>query len=111
MVNNLVKNAIQHMGRAGKIVIGVRRQSQGLRIEVWDNGLGIPESEQSHLFQPFYRSDRTVSSRHHHKGVGLGLSIVKQFADLLECRVGFRSEEGKGCYFSLSFPKSTESLE
>lgn len=109
MVNNLVMNAIQHMGRSGKIVLGIRRQQDGLRIEVWDNGLGIPESEQIHLFQPFYRSDTSLS--HHHKGVGLGLSIVKQFADLLKCRVNFCSVEGKGCCFSLFFPRSFESLE
>ncbi len=107
MVGNLVMNAIKHMGRAGKIVVGIRRQQCGLRLEIWDNGLGIPDAEQIHLFQPFYRSD--TSSHHHKKGVGLGLSIVNQFADLMECRVDFRSIEGKGCYFSLSFTEKNAS--
>ncbi len=110
MLGNLVMNAIQHMGRAGKIVVGVRRQQQGLRIEVWDNGVGIAEFEQVHLFQPFYCSDRPYSLRAHHKGVGLGLSIVKQFADLLGCQVDFRSIEGKGCCFGLIFSESVENL-
>ena len=109
MVSNLVMNAIQHMGRSGKILVGARRQRHGLRIEVWDNGLGIPESEQVHVFQPFYRSDTPLS--HHHKGVGLGLSIVKQFADLLGCHIDFRSTFGKGCCFSLSFPESSEDAQ
>jgi histidine kinase len=102
MVSNLVMNAIQHAGRTGKILLGARQQQQGVRIEVWDNSVGIPEAEQARLFQAFYHSDVSPS----HKGVGLGLSIVRQLAELQGCEVGFHSTVGKGCCFYIAFPES-----
>ena len=105
ILNNLVSNAIQYMGRKGKILLGVRRQSQGFRIEVWDNGQGIPESQQQNIFDEFYQVGNPERNRN--KGLGLGLSIVKRLSKVIACPLSFHSHFGKGCYFALSFPAQT----
>lgn len=104
ILNNLVINAIKHMKREGKILLGVRKQGTGFRIEVWDNGQGVPEIEQQKIFYEFYQLDNPERNRE--KGMGLGLPIVKRLADLIGCQLTFRSTFGKGCYFSLYFPIS-----
>lgn len=106
ILSNLVINAIKHMKRPGKILVGVRRQGISWRIEVWDNGQGVAEAEQHKIFQAFYQVNNP--ERHHSKGVGLGLTIVKRLADLMGCRLTFRSIFGKGCRFSLYFPPTTQ---
>ena len=102
ILNNLVVNSIKHMNRKGKIVLGVRKQSQGFRIEVWDNGCGVAKSQQQNIFDEFYQVSN--SERNRSKGLGLGLSIVKRFCKLIDCQLNFHSQLDKGCYFALSFP-------
>ena len=53
MLRNLLENAIKH-SRASKLLLGCRRCGQSLRIEVWDNGIGIPPNEQTNIFQDIY---------------------------------------------------------
>ncbi|MEZ5673483.1 MAG: ATP-binding protein [Thiotrichaceae bacterium] len=91
---------------SGKILIGVRRQQTGVRLEVWDNGQGVPETEQHKIFKAFYQVNNP--ERHHSKGVGLGLTIVKRLADLMECQLTFRTTFGHGCCFSLHIPSTTQ---
>lgn len=102
IVQNLVVNAIKHMNKQGRIVLGARRYKKGIRIEVHDNGVGIPATAQTAIFTEFYQLNNPERNRH--KGLGLGLSIVKRLAGLLEHEVGLISQEGKGCVFSLKLP-------
>ena len=102
ILSNLLDNAIKHMGRSGKILMGVRRQGQGLRLEVWDNGKGIPEQEQQRIFDAFYQVDNPERNRT--KGVGLGLSIVKRLTNLLGCELRLISTPDIGCRFILDIP-------
>ncbi|OUD12300.1 hybrid sensor histidine kinase/response regulator [Thioflexithrix psekupsensis] len=102
ILSNLVDNAIKHMKRKGKIVLGLRKQKHGFRIEVWDNGQGVPEAEHEKIFYEFYQVDNPERNRN--KGIGLGLSIVKRLTKLMGGQLTFRSVLGKGCYFSLYFP-------
>jgi len=109
ILSNLVGNAVKYMKREGKIVLGLRKQKQGIRIEVWDNGQGVPESEQEKIFYEFYQIDNPERNRS--KGIGLGLSIVKRLTKLMGGQLTFRSTFGKGCYFGLYFPSMEEKLE
>ncbi|WML89717.1 hybrid sensor histidine kinase/response regulator [Thiothrix lacustris] len=102
ILSNLLDNAIKHMGRSGKILMGVRLQGQGLRLEVWDNGKGIPEQEQQRIFDAFYQVDNPERNRT--KGVGLGLSIVKRLTNLLGCELRLISTPDIGCRFILDIP-------
>ncbi len=100
MVRNLLSNAVKYTER-GKIVVGCRRRGDRLRIEVWDTGIGIPPDHLSAVFEEFYRIDRTDGGKF---GLGLGLSIVQRFAQLLGYTVEVRSRLGKGTMFAIVAP-------
>lgn len=100
ILGNLLSNAIKFTDR-GKILVGCRRRSNGLRIEVWDTGIGIPTDHLNSLFEEFYRVDPADNGQ---VGFGLGLHVVKRFADLLGYQVEARSMPGKGSMFALLIP-------
>ncbi|MDQ6962440.1 MAG: hybrid sensor histidine kinase/response regulator [Mariprofundaceae bacterium] len=108
ILSNLISNAIKHMKRSGKIVMGVRHHHAGISIEVWDNGQGIPKREQQKIFHEFYQVNNPERNRN--QGVGLGLAIVKRLADIMKCQLTVRSIEHKGCCFSIFFPLAGQSV-
>ena len=108
VLRNLVINAIKHMEKPGKVLLGVRRHSGGcLCIKVIDNGVGIPEIEQTSIFEEFYQLNNPARNRE--KGLGLGLSIVKRLCLLMDCQLTLRSQVGRGCHFSIDLPPSATS--
>ena len=72
-----------------------------LQIEVSDQGLGIPEEDQPHLFGTFFRA-RNVSNI---QGTGLGLPIIKRYVDLLKGDIQFESKVGMGTTFRIRLPR------
>lgn len=104
VVRNLLDNAIKYT-ESGKVLIGCRKRGTNLRFEVWDTGPGIPDDQQSLIFQDFYQIDNAARNRA--QGLGLGLSIVKRMALLLGCSMGCESVVGKGSMFWLETPMSS----
>ena len=102
IIQNFVTNAIKHMGRQGRIVLGGRRQDKSLRIEVHDNGIGIPPAAQESIFTEFHQLNNPERNRQ--KGLGLGLSIVRRLSGLLEHEMGLKSYEGRGSVFFITVP-------
>ena len=102
ILRNLIENAIKHMGKEGKVLLGIRRKKQFLNIEVWDNGVGIPLEQQESIFQEFYQIHNIERKRS--QGFGLGLAIVKRTAAALGHEIGLRSYLGKGSVFSIKVP-------
>ncbi|MFZ1387378.1 MAG: ATP-binding protein [Thiolinea sp.] len=102
IIQNLIHNAIKHMGGQGRILLGVRRHAANSRIEVRDNGVGIPKQEQEAIFREFYQLHNPERKRS--QGLGLGLSIVKRLANSLRHELSLWSEQGQGCIFSLALP-------
>jgi len=100
LVRNLLDNALRYAGQAGTDA-QVTRSEKATRISIRDRGAGIPDSERSRIFQPFYRipgaSDRT-------HGAGLGLALVKQIAELHGGSVLCISRPDGGTAFEVSFP-------
>jgi signal transduction histidine kinase len=96
ILRNLIKNAIKYTPSGGKILVGCRRVSTGIRIEVHDTGIGIAESNMYKIFNAFERLESGVP-----EGLGLGLFIVRHAAASLGHRVDVRSTEGKGSCFSV----------
>jgi signal transduction histidine kinase len=94
IVANLVANAFRH-ARAGKIVLGCRRRPAGVRIEVWDNGVGIAEDRQREIFGEY------VGATGDGRGFGLGLAIAERTARLLGHTIAVRSIPGRGTVFSV----------
>ena len=101
ILQNFVSNAIRYT-RNGRIVVGCRRQGDQLRIEVHDQGPGIPPSLQREIFEEFRRLDE---GRSDDRGAGLGLAIVERLGKLLGHEVGLRSQLGKGSVFWVTVPQ------
>ena len=97
IVGNLLSNAIKYTDHGG-ILLGCRRQGGKIRVEVWDTGIGIPESSTKAVFEEFYRLNPDDSARF---GLGLGLYIVRRFAAFLDHTIEVRSQPGKGTMFAV----------
>lgn len=102
LIGNLVANAVRYTQRGG-IVIGVRRENVGLRIEVWDSGIGVDAEHLPHIFQEFYQVGNV--ERDSGKGLGLGLAIVDRLARMLGHRLHVRSASQRGSMFGVSVPR------
>ena len=101
MVQNLVANAVQYT-RSGGIMLAARRRGSDVRIEVWDTGPGIPETERNRIFEEFQRGPEADHATE--GGFGLGLSIVQRMSEALGHSVGLCSREGRGTRFSITVP-------
>lgn len=100
ILQNLLSNAVRYT-RQGRILLGCRRQDGHLRIEVHDQGPGIPESLQREIFEEFRRLDEGHGSDH---GAGLGLAIVERIGRLLGHPIGLQSQPGRGSVFWVLVP-------
>ena len=101
MIRNLISNALKYTQR-GRVLVGCRRRQGKLRIEIWDTGIGIPESELKSIFDEYHQVDNAARQRS--QGLGLGLSIVKSLGELLGHPIRVRSLQGKGSVFSIEVP-------
>jgi PAS domain S-box-containing protein len=94
MIRNLLSNAIRYTDK-GRILLGCRRASDNVRIEVWDNGVGITEDDLPHIFHEYYQGTDGAERG----GFGLGLAIVNRLGKILDHRIDVRSIPGKGTRF------------
>jgi CheY-like chemotaxis protein len=99
---NLLSNAVRHT-RHGGILVASRCSATHTRIEVWDTGPGIPETAQDAIFEELVQLDNP--ERDPTKGLGLGLSIVRRTAALLDHPVHLCSRPGHGSRFSITLPR------
>ena len=106
IVQNFLSNALRYV-QGGRVVVGCRRAGDGIRIEVWDNGPGIPRDKIAEIFQEFRRLDTPVT-KGRDRGMGLGLAIVDRVARMLDHPITVRSEPGRGSVFAVTVPRGTE---
>jgi signal transduction histidine kinase/CheY-like chemotaxis protein len=107
IVQNLVSNAVNYT-HDGKVVVGCRRDGDSVRIEVWDNGVGVAEDELQTIFEDYHQVDNPARDRR--KGLGLGLAIVQRIAKLLDHEIIVRSKLGKGSLFAIQVPRAAGSM-
>lgn len=100
ILQNFLSNAIRYTPR-GRVLIGCRRRGSWLRIEVHDQGPGIPDAFQQEIFEEFRRLDNGIAND---RGAGLGLAIVERIGRLLGHRIGLRSNLGAGSVFWVTVP-------
>src|SRR5213078_24384 len=109
-INHLLLNAIKFTPDEGQIRLAASRSPEGaVRIEVTDTGVGIDDSCQKQLFEPFFTGfDVSHHSSGHYeygrKGIGLGLSVVKAFVEMHGGTIQVCSEVGKGTIFTIWLP-------
>jgi two-component system OmpR family sensor kinase len=107
---NLLANARTHTPEGTKIEVNLSQQSDGIIIEIRDNGPGLSVADQERIFERFYRADPS-RKRNGGEGTGLGLSIVDAVMRAHGGRVEVESEIGKGASFKLFFPLEQLSAE
>lgn len=105
MIRNLLSNALKYT-KHGKVLLGCRRRKGILSIEIWDTGIGIPDSELQTIFEEYHQLDNPARERT--RGLGLGLSIVRRLEALLGHRVHVRSRPGKGSVFAIDIALPAE---
>ena len=103
---NLIDNAIKYTPRGGHVNVDVARQGKTVVAHVSDNGIGIPEEDQIHIFDRFYRVDKARSRET--GGTGLGLSIVKQIILMHNGSISVSSAENGGTTFTVELPVATK---
>jgi len=101
LVDNLLVNAVKYTPDGGTLTINLFQEADQLILEVIDTGLGIPPTDQPHIFEKFYRASNTPKNT---PGTGLGLAIVKSIVDNHDGRIWLESSVGKGSKFVVVLP-------
>ncbi|HTI93518.1 MAG TPA: PAS domain-containing sensor histidine kinase [Puia sp.] len=97
---NLVSNAIKYSPGRSIITVSCNFEPEELQISVGDQGIGISEEDQKHLFERFFRANNVAGIQ----GTGLGLHIVARYLDLLGGRITLNSRINEGSIFMISIP-------
>jgi PAS domain S-box-containing protein len=101
-VINLIGNAIKYSGENTFIEFNTEISEQFCLVTIKDDGIGIPEADQKHLFEAFFRAHNTGNI----PGTGLGLNIVARYAGLMNGQIEFKSDINQGTTFTIKFPIS-----
>ncbi|SDH12298.1 sensor histidine kinase [Desulfosporosinus hippei] len=97
---NLIQNAIKFSNQNGLLRVNLYGSEESIRVDIADNGRGIPEEDKERIFDRFYKADKSRSK----DGNGLGLAIAKKIVDLSKGKLYFTSEIGKGTTFTVELP-------
>lgn len=104
VLSNLTNNALQYTPEGGRVSISARRTDHEISVSVRDNGLGIPAEHLPHIFDRFYRADKS-RSRQEGAGSGVGLTIARALVEAHGGRIWAESEGwGKGSTFTFTLP-------
>jgi signal transduction histidine kinase len=99
IVTNLLENAIKFTPQNGTVAVSAAAHDGEVRIDFDDTGVGISENDLPHIFERFYRCDRSRSQG----GVGLGLSLVKAYTESMNGKIHVESTLNQGSRFALRF--------
>jgi signal transduction histidine kinase len=99
---NLISNAVKYSTPGSEVTITLAEGKNKLELTVQDQGIGIPEEDLVHLFEPFHRGSNASKV----KGTGLGLTNVKQAVEIHKGSIKVQSEVNKGTRFTVNFPRN-----
>ncbi len=105
VMENLVSNAVKYSPPGKAIFVRLKKQAQGVRVEVQDEGPGLSPEDQKKLFGKFARLSAKPTGGEH--STGLGLSIVKKMVEAMNGKVWCESELGQGATFIVEFPTAS----
>ncbi|HFC01023.1 MAG TPA: PAS domain S-box protein [Phaeodactylibacter sp.] len=97
---NLFSNSIKYSKEGSRIICNVQVVDNQLVISIKDEGVGIPLSEQKHLFARFFRGSNVINIQ----GTGLGLNIVKKYLEMMNGTIHFESKVNEGATFEIRIP-------
>lgn len=100
---NMLSNAIKYSPEGQHIELSTEIKDNELAIIISDKGIGIPEEEQKHLFERFFRAQNAINIQ----GTGLGLNIVKRYIEMMDGTINFSSQSNKGTTFIIKLPKES----
>jgi len=103
IVTNLLENALKYTPEQGKVTVSGMIKGGQVRIAFKDTGMGISEKDLPHIFERFYRCDRSRSQG----GVGLGLSLAMAFAKSMQGKIKVDSTVSEGSIFTVSFAQQS----
>ncbi len=98
---NLLDNALKYTPEGGKVHLACRAADNTVTVTIHDTGMGIPATDQPHIWERLYRGDKSRTQR----GLGLGLSLVKAIVEAHQGTVAVSSEAGKGTEFTITVPQ------
>lgn len=98
---NLLSNALKYSPENAPVHFTTSVDKNSIILSIADSGIGIPEAEQAHLFERFFRASNAMLVQ----GTGLGLNIVRRYLDLLKGTIQCKSRENEGTTFTVTLPK------
>ncbi|WP_370980950.1 ATP-binding protein [Agaribacterium sp. ZY112] len=101
---NLIENALRHTPDGGHIKVNIKEGSGLVSINVSDNGIGIPEQDLQHIFEPHFKAGNSVRENTAHGG--LGLAITRKLLELHESAIEVQSQLNTGTTFSFALPQA-----
>jgi signal transduction histidine kinase len=100
LLGNLIANAVRFSSLEQPIQLSIHQDREGITLTLRDCGVGIPPAEQTQLGEPFFRASNVT----HRPGLGLGLSLAKRCARIMQSQLTLVSEVGKGCVVTWALP-------
>jgi len=108
---NLIGNAISYTQTGGEVLVGVGKQDNRARVTIKDNGPGIPADDLPHIFERFYRAEKSRTRSRDGKGFGLGLSIAYWIVRNHGGQIEVSSREGQGSTFCIWLPLAEQNCQ
>lgn len=102
IINNLIENSIKYTPEQGRLTITLKGSEDKFQLKIQDNGIGIPQDQQTRIFEPYYQvTEKKLNSQ----GIGMGLSIVNNIVRSLKGKIVLESEVDKGTTFIIELPR------
>jgi signal transduction histidine kinase len=109
VLSNIIKNALTFTNENGKVIVRGEQHPDYIKVSVQDNGIGIPTSDLTRIFERFYQIESHLTRKH--GGMGLGLSVAKVMIEMHGGRIWAESQAGVGSLFSFLLPvRKTEPI-
>lgn len=105
VIINIISNAVKYTPDGGKISVSAKASGKGVEIKVSDTGMGIPEEDIPHIFERFYRVEKSRTSET--GGTGLGLAIAKEIVESHSGNISMTSKLGRGSTVTIWLPLRT----